>query len=697
LTKAKGAPPVRGERRERGRPDGGGGRRPAGGGPGWADRAVRAVVTAVVGFGLRVGLGLGLVLAVATFLMWRSLPPASELFDGRARGSVTLLDRNDRPFAWRGEQFGGDIRMADVSPLLIDAILAAEDRRFFGHFGVDPIGLTRALVANVRAGRVEQGGSTLTQQVAKNVFLTGERSLDRKLKEIPMALAMELKYTKEEILSVYLNRVYLGAGAYGFEAASRRYFDKPASAVTVAEAAMLAGLLTAPSRLAPTADLARAQARAAVVIGAMESEGKLSPLDAAVARANPAQLSQAAAGRVGGQFADWVMDEGPDYLTEGTTEDVTIRTTFDPAAQRAAEEGLAEIFSRKLKADSGAQAAVVVMSADGEVRAVVGGRDGRAGGFNRATQARRQTGSAFKTFVYLAALERGMSPADPVLDAPITIRNWSPENYGGGYAGTVTLADAFARSLNTPAVRVSETVGRERVRAVARKLGVGSPLAEGPALALGVSEATLLEMTGAYAPIANGGFAARPWGIREITARDGAGTLMEGGAGARPRVLDHRVAGRMTAMLADVVRTGTGRRADLGAHPAAGKTGTTQAARDAWFVGFTAHWVVGVWMGYDDNRPLSGVTGGGLPAEIWRAVMLRLHEGLPPKPLPELRDAPARPAPGPAVASAPATPRAQPAAAPAADRPGFFGRLWNDVTDALAAGEESRDRLRAPD
>jgi membrane peptidoglycan carboxypeptidase len=334
------------------------------------------------------------------------------------------------------------------------------------------------------------------------------------------------------------------------------------------------------------------------------------------------------------------------------------------------------------------------------VRAIVGGRDGRAGGFNRATQARRQTGSAFKTFVYLAALERGMRPSDIGLDAPLTIRNWSPENYGGGYAGQVTLAEAFARSINTTAVRVSEQVGRERVRAVARKLGVASPMAEGPALALGVSEATLLEMTGAYAPIANGGFSARPWGVREIATRGAAEPLMTGGDGPRPRVLDDRVAGRMTAMLADVVRTGTGRRADLGPHPAAGKTGTTQAARDAWFVGFTGHWVVGVWMGYDDNRPLTGVTGGGLPAEIWRAVMLRLHEGLAPRPLPELRDGPAAPS-GPLVAQAPAgaagsaKPRPQQAGA---ERPGFFGRLWGDVTDALASGEESRDRLvRFPD
>jgi 1A family penicillin-binding protein len=607
---------------------------------GWLDRAIRRLVALAFGFALRLGVIAALILAGATAVMYESLPDPADLLDGRDRGSVTLLDRHGDVFAWRGEQYGGEIRVGDVSPHLIAAILSAEDRRFFDHWGVDPRGLLRAAVANARAGRIVQGGSTITQQVAKNVFLSSERSVERKLKEVPMALAMELKYEKEEILSVYLNRVYLGAGTYGFEAASQRYFGKSARFVNPAEAAMLAGLLKAPSRFSPTTDIARAQARAAVVIGAMEANGALTPEQAARARANPARLSDAAARRLGAQFADYVMEAGPDYLTAATTEDVTIRTTFDPRAQRAAETALAKVFAEQVRPGSKAQAAVVVMTPDGAVRAVVGGRDARAGGFNRATQAMRQTGSAFKTVVYAAALEAGLRPSDRVLDAPLTLGGWSPENYGGGYRGEITLTEAFAQSVNTAAVRVSERVGRERVRALARRLGVSTPLAEGPALALGVSEATLTEMTGVYAAFASGGFDGAPWAIRDIRVRGDGEPLMQAEQ-RRRRVLDDRVAGRMTAMMAEVVRSGTGTRAALPDRPAAGKTGTTQAARDAWFIGFTADYVAGVWMGYDDNTPLTGVTGGGLPAEIWRETMLRLHDGLPPRALPLGGDAPA--------------------------------------------------------
>ncbi len=615
---------------------------------GWLDRAIRRVALFLFGFALRIGLAVALIGVGAVVLTYEQLPDPADLVDGRERGSVTLLDRHGDVFAWRGEQYGGEIGPGDVSPWLVEAILAAEDRRFRDHWGVDPRGLLRAAIANARAGRIVQGGSTITQQVAKNVFLSHERSVERKLKEIPMAIAMEIKYDKETILSLYLNRVYLGAGTYGFEAASQRYFGKSAAFLDPAEAAMLAGLLKAPSRFSPTNDIAAAQARAEIVLGAMEETGALSPDAAARARAAPARLSDAAARRVGAQFADWVMEAGPGYLTDATREDVTIRTTFDPRAQAAAEAALSAVFREKVRPGSKAQAAIVVMSPDGAVRAVVGGRDGRAGGFNRATQAMRQTGSAFKPVVYAAALEAGWSPSDRILDAPLTLGGWSPENYGGTYLGETTLTRALADSANTAAVRLSERVGRERVRALARRLGITTPIAPGPALALGVSEATLVEMTGVYAAFASGGFDGAPWGIREIRVRGDDGPLMKGG-GPRRRVLDHRVAGRMTAMLEAVVREGTGRRAALPGRPAAGKTGTTQAARDAWFVGFTADWVAGVWMGYDDNTPLTGVTGGGLPAEIWRETMLRLHDGAPARPLPVWRDR----APTEAVAAAP--------------------------------------------
>jgi 1A family penicillin-binding protein len=623
-------------------------------------RLARGILSGLFGLlwwvGLRAAVLGGVALAAGTAYYAAKLPALDGLLDGRDGGSVTLVDRSGEVFAWRGEQLGVT-RAEAVSPHLINAIIATEDRRFYWHFGVDIQGTARAALVNLREGATVQGGSSITQQVAKLVFFDNTRTWERKIKEIPAALALEWRFTKNEILSIYLNRAYLGAGATGFEAAAQRYFGKSAAEVNPAEAAMLAGLLRAPSRFAPTNDLARAQDRATIIIGLMREQGYLTEQQAAEARARPAALSKAAAARAGGAFADWVMSSGPDFLTRKTTEDVEVLTTFDPAIQRAAEAALAEIFETKLKAGSNAQAAIVVMSPDGAVRAMVGGRELGAGEgqFNRASQALRQTGSLFKTFVFAAALQAGASPLDPVLDAPLTLYvpgsgDWTPQNYTRDYLGQITLAEALARSINTATVRVSEATGRERVRAVARDLGLTGPMADGPALALGVTEATLLEMTGAYAGILNGGMRALPWGMRELRLKSD-GTPLMGGGGAPPlRVLDERAAGELTWMLSQVIEQGTGGRARLPDRPAAGKTGTTQAARDAWFVGFTADYVTGVWMGYDDNTPLSGTTGGGLPAEIWRETMVRIHEGLPPRPLPlRLPDRPT----GQAVAAAP--------------------------------------------
>ena len=366
-------------------------------------------------------------------------------------------------------------------------------------------------------------------------------------------------------------------------------------------------------------------------------------------------LSAAAAARAGGAFADWVMSSGPDFLTRRTTEDVEVATTFDPRVQRAAEAALDAVFSSKLKEGSNAQAAVVVMSPDGAVRAMIGGREFGAGEgeFNRATMAERQTGSLFKPFVYAAALQAGANPFDPVLDAPLTIYipgsgEWSPQNYSRDYRGQITLTDALANSINTATIRVSETTGRERVRAVAQDFGLTTPIAEGPALALGVSEATLLQMTGAYAGFLNHGLRTTPYAVTALRRKADGTTLMQGGPAAPVRVLDDRAAGELVWMMEQVIDHGTGARARLpDGRPAAGKTGTTQAARDAWFIGFTADYVCGVWMGYDDNTPLSGTTGGGLPAEIWRETMTRVEDGLPVRPLPDL--VPDRPV----VASAP--------------------------------------------
>jgi penicillin-binding protein 1A len=591
--------------------------------------------------GTRAALALAAVLAIATAYYYSQLPEDfTALLDGRERGSVTLIDAGDEVFAWRGEQ--GAVTRADaVSPHLLSAVVATEDRRFFRHFGIDLRGTVRAITVNLREGRTVQGGSSITQQVAKLIWFDNTRTLERKIREVPAALALELRFSKEEILSIYLNRAYLGAGATGFEAASHRYFGKSASSLTPAEAAMLAGLLRAPSRYAPTSDLGRAQNRAGTIIDVMEREGYLSAADAAEARARPARLSAAAEARAGGDFADWIMTAGPDFLTRSTTEDVEILTTFDKRVQRAAEQALAHVFETRVREGSQAQAAIVVMSRDGAVRGMVGGRRtaGDIGQFNRATQALRQTGSLFKTFVYAAALEAGGHPYDWVIDEPMTIHipgsgPWSPQNYTRDFRGRMTLAEAFARSTNTAAVRISEAVGRDKVRAVAADFGVRAPIAAGPALALGASEATLLEMTGAYAGILNGGVRATPYGLREVRLRADGSRVLGGDRGQPVRVIDERAAGYLTWMMTQVIETGTGTRARLGDRPAAGKTGTTSAARDAWFVGFTADYVAGVWMGFDDNTPLTGVTGGGLPADIWRETMARVHEGMPLRGLP---------------------------------------------------------------
>ncbi len=462
----------------------------------------------------------------------------------------------------------------------------------------------------------------------------------RKLKEVPYAFALEAKYSKDEILTIYFNRAYLGAGARGFEAAAQRYFGKSANEVNAAEAAMLAGLLTAPSRLAPTNNLQRAQDRASVVLGLMHDQGYLTDSEFADAKARPAQLSKAAAARAGGYFADWVMDSGPAFLTQDTTEDVIVRTTLDPRLQKAAEDALKSVFDSKLSEGSKAQAAIVVMSADGAVRAMVGGRDSQGGGaFNRATQALRQTGSTFKPFVYAAALDMGYTENSIVDDAPICLYvsgsgDWCPDNYDPDFRGPITLTEALTHSVNTATVRVSQAAGLDAVRQVASGFGFATKLADGPAVALGVSESTLIDMTGAYAGILNGGTAVKPYGLIELRIQGDDAVLIGQEGGLGERVISEQAARQLTYMMSRVVEEGTGRRARLDGYEAAGKTGTTQAARDAWFIGFTADYVTGVWMGYDDNTPLKGTTGGGLPADIWHEVMMRVQEGLPPRPLP---------------------------------------------------------------
>lgn len=596
----------------------------------------------VLRIGIYVAVLLTLVIGVAAALFYKDLPTAVALMDDRVRGSVTMLDRNGETFAWRGDQFGGLVSAKTVSPHLKNAVIATEDKRFYRHIGISPRGILGAIRINIAAGRSPlsgNGGSTITQQVAKRVFFSDLKSIERKIKEVPMAFAMELKYTKDEILAIYLNRAYLGAGSYGVEAASQRYFAKSARDVNIAQSAMLAGLLKAPSRFAPTRNIGRAQGRANLIIGLMEDQGYVSKGEAVEARNNPAMLSKTAQKRAGGYFADWIMESGPDFILKDTTEDIVIKTTFDERVQQAAEGGLGFIFENKVKAGSKAQAAIVVMSREGAVRAIVGGRSLEvSGGFNRATQALRQTGSSFKPFVYAAALENGFHYDSIVIDEPLTLNipgsgEWSPKNYSRKYKGPITFTEALAGSVNTAAVRISENVGREKVRVLAQDFGIDNTIASGPALALGASESTLLEMTGAYAGILNSGVSAKPYGVMELTIQGEASPLMGKSDVGGKRVINDNAAAELVYMMNQVIEVGTGRRAKLDGRDAAGKTGTTQGARDAWFIGFTADYVTGVWMGYDDNSKLTGVTGGGLPADIWRETMERIHEGLPVHPL----------------------------------------------------------------
>lgn len=609
------------------------------------------------------------VLALIVGYFYTTLPPVEDLLDGRANGSVTMLDYKGDKFATRGDLFGGAIRASSVSPHLKNAVLATEDKRFYKHFGLSPRGIASAVRINLSEGRGPlsgHGGSTITQQTAKLLCL-GEPfdrsagkteaeyesecrrgSIKRKAKEAVYALAMEVKYSKNDILSIYLNRAYMGGGAYGAEAAAQRFYGKSASEVNPAEAATIAGLLTAPSTLSPTSNLERSRNRAATVLRLMNEQGYLSDAEVAEAIANPATLSDAAEARAGGYFADWVMSTGPEFFTRKTTEDVIIRTTLDQRMQRAAVEGLNWVFDNKVRSGSKAQAAIVVMSADGAVRAMVGGRKIKvSGAFNRATQALRQTGSAFKPFLYAAALDLGYSPNDLVDDSPYCLNipgsgEWCPRNYTNRFSGQTTLTNALAQSLNIPAVKISESVGRETVSAVASQFGIKNDLAAGPALALGASESTLIEMTGAFAGILNGGSSVTPYGLIDLRLRGDAEALMGSGGGIGERVIQESAAGQLIYMMEKVVSEGTGQRAQFGGRQLAGKTGTTSAAKDAWFIGFSADYVAGVWMGYDDNTPLKGVTGGGLPTEIWREAMKRVHEGVPVKALPMVLPAPAQ-------------------------------------------------------
>jgi len=563
-----------------------------------------------------------------------TLPDTGQLTVAERRPSVTILADDGSIIATYGDLFGQPLTLKQMSPWLPKAVVATEDRRFYSHFGIDPIGLLRAGYADLRSGHVVQGGSTITQQLAKTVFLSPERSITRKIREALLALWLEHRFTKDQILEIYLNRVYLGAGTYGVDAAAHRYFGKPAARLSLYESAVIAGLLKAPTRFNPTRDKEATAARAAQVLSLMVETGAIDQQQAVAAEKSGVELNKVAVAHPGMRyFADWIADQVRDFA--GTADrDLTVRTTLDPRIQAAAESAIGNVLARDGLKDAVSQGALVAMTPEGAVRAMVGGRDYNESQFNRATQAQRQPGSAFKPFVYLAGIEAGLRPDDRFVDGPIQIGHWRPHNYTNRYLGEVSLATALAESINTVAVQVAQRAGIPQVISVAERLGITSPLAQDASIALGTNEVNLLELVSAYAPFANGGIGVLPYGISEI--RDTSGRVIYRRSGSGPgQVVPPEEVGLMDGMLAGVIAHGTGKAAAL-PRPAAGKTGTTQDYRDAWFIGFTADLVAGVWLGNDDNAPMNKVTGGSLPAPTWKSFMLAATQGMPIKPLPSV-------------------------------------------------------------
>jgi penicillin-binding protein 1A len=562
-----------------------------------------------------------------------TLPDTGQLTKSQRRPSITILAADRSLLATYGDLFGQPLSLKEMSPYLPEAVMATEDRRFYSHFGIDLVGLLRAASADLAAGHVVEGGSTITQQLAKNLFLTPERSLGRKIRETLLALWLEHRFTKDQILEIYLNRVYLGAGTYGVDAAAHRYFGTSARRTDLYQSAMIAGLLKAPTRFNPISDRDKAMARTAQVLSNMVEAGFITRREAAAAAATGSLAATNSAVPGSWYFADWVAGQLADFTGSGNR-DLTVVTTLDPQLQSEAEAAIAGTIARDGAKMAVSQGALVAMSTDGAVRAMVGGRSYDGSQFNRATQAQRQPGSAFKPFVYLAGLEAGLQPSDHFVDGPIQIGGWRPRDYGNRYQGDMTMAEALAQSINTVAVQVALRAGIDNIIAVAHGLGITSPLTRDASIALGTDEVNLLELVSAYAPFANGGAGVWPHGIAEI--RDSDGDILYRPTGSGPgRVVSAELTGAMNAMLSGVVDHGTGRIAAL-PRPAAGKTGTTQDYRDAWFIGYTADLVTGVWLGNDDDKPMNKVTGGSLPAQTWRNFMLAATRSMPVRALPDI-------------------------------------------------------------
>jgi penicillin-binding protein 1A len=577
---------------------------------------------------LLLGFGLGaLGAAIVAALVWttlQDLPSYQELVT-RPRGqSVTVRAADGSVLAHLGPNFGQWLPYDEIPKHMRDAMVAVEDRRFYSHGGFDPVGFGRALYVNIKAHRWVQGGSTITQQVAKNLFLTSDRTFDRKGREVLLSLAIDWKFSKQQILELYLNRVYFGGGAYGIDAAARRFYGHSARSLSIPESVVIAGLVKAPSRYAPSSDPRKSITRARVVLATMVDSGAISPDAAQNVRLDALRFVPQPRENDVRYFTDWVLTQ-VETLTDEVLQPIDVMTTLDPRMQRAAEAAVQRNLPK------GLQAALVALGYDGSIKAMVGGRDYISSSYNRAIYARRQPGSAFKLFVYLAALESGHTPDDIEVDEPITFGKWSPSNSNRTYAGNVTLTRAFAMSINTVAVKLADEAGFDTVASVARRLGISTPISREPAMALGASVATVMDMTGAYATVARGGSSAAPYAIRQIVRADSQ-VLFSYNAGMPDQVINADTAAMMTKMMAATIESGTGRAAQLD-RPAAGKTGTTSDNKDGWFLGFTGDLTAGVWLGRDDNKAVAGLAGGKLPARVWADFMRAATAGLPPQPL----------------------------------------------------------------
>ena len=559
------------------------------------------------------------------------LPPIDQLSIPKRPPNIAIYAEDGTLLANRGDTGGPAVHIRELPPYLPKAFIAIEDRRFYDHWGVDVVGVARAVTRNLSGGGM-QGGSTITQQLAKNLFLTQERTFSRKIQEAILSVWLEKRFSKDQVLELYMNRVYFGSGAYGVEAAAQRYFGRSARNVSLAESAVLAGLMVAPSRLAPNRNPRGAAERATLVIMAMAREKFITDGMAKIAMGNPAEsVRHGGAGSVN-YVADYVVDL-LDETIGAIDNDIVVRTTINPALQASAERAVSDELDKNGGRYGVSQGALVAMSPSGALRALVGGRNYADSQFNRAASARRQPGSAFKPFVYLTAIERGLTPSDTREDSPINVRGWRPENSNRSYQGTVTLTQALAQSLNTVSVRLALEAGPQKVASTAQRLGIQSKLQANASIALGTSEVTPLELVTAYAPFANGGVRVQPHAIIRIETPTGK-VLYQRKGSSFGRVIDPAHVGMMNAMMQETLLTGTGRRAELRGVQAAGKTGTSQEYKDGWFVGYTSQIVAGVWLGNDDSSPTKRMSGGNLPAEIWARFMREAVRGTPDAPLP---------------------------------------------------------------